>query len=170
MFPLIAGFLLLCVGNVHASTLSSRLLSVSELTARSSVIASGTVSSTSSGWDLNRTAIYTTIDLHVEQSFKGTDSEKTITFRQLGGRAGDIVSEIAGVAVFKTGEKVIVFLTRNKDQSLTIVGSFQGKFSVEKQPLSNEEIAIRRLPGVAKPFEEMPLEHLRMLIQSALSK
>lgn len=169
VFLLIIGLFLLCVGIARTAAVDSKPLSIAELTTRSDVIALGTVISTTSDWDLNRTAIYTKIGLQVEQGFKGTGAGEEITFQQLGGQAGDIVSEVAGTAVFKTGEKVVVFLLRNKKQNLELVGSFQGKFSVEKRPPEGE-MAVRRVPGVAKPLDEMSLGRLKMLIQTALAK
>ncbi|MEX0802378.1 MAG: hypothetical protein WD688_03540 [Candidatus Binatia bacterium] len=168
-FLLLVGLFLLCVGISRTTALDSKPLSIAELTTRSDVIALGTVISTTSDWDLNRTAIYTKIVLQVEQGFKGTGAGKEIMFQQLGGQAGDIVSEVAGTAVFKTGEKVVVFLFRNKKQSLEVVGSFQGKFLVEKRPPEGE-MAVRRVPGIAKPLDEMSLGRLKMLIQTALAK
>ena len=168
-FLLLVGLFLFCVGNARAAALDSKPLSIAELTTRSDVIVLGTVISTSSDWDSGKTAIYTRIDLKVEQSFKGGASEKKISFQQLGGKAGDMVSEIAGTAAFKTGEKVVVFLFRKKKQSLEVVGSFQGKFSIEKRQPEGE-MAVRKVPGVAKPLDEMPLGRLQMLIQRALTK
>ncbi|MPZ78108.1 MAG: hypothetical protein GEU77_16480 [Deltaproteobacteria bacterium] len=149
--------------------MDSKPLSIAELTKRSDVIALGKVISTSSDWDSGKTAIYTKIVLQVEQGFKGTGAGKEIMLRQLGGQVGDIVSEVAGTAVFKTGEKVVVFLFRNKKQSLGLVGSFQGKFSIEKRSPEGE-MAVRRVPEIAKPLDEMSLGRLKMLIQRALAK
>jgi hypothetical protein len=107
------------------------------------------------------------MDLKVEERLKGTDLEDKISFFQLGGSAGDTVSAVAGAAPFRPGERVAVFLYKDREQRLQLVGLFQGKFSVEKRPGSEDEIAVRRIPEVAKPLDEMPLERLKNLVQTA---
>jgi hypothetical protein len=164
-FFLSIAIFLACIGSAHA--LDTRPLSIAELTMRSDVIAIGTIASVAGDWNSNKTAIYTRMDLKVEERLKGTDLEDKISFFQLGGSAGDTVSAVAGAAPFRPGERVAVFLYKDREQRLQLVGLFQGKFSVEKRPGSEDEIAVRRIPEVAKPLDEMPLERLKNLVQTA---
>ena len=143
-------------------------LSIAELTTRSDVVALGTVSSLASDWNLNRTAIETRIDLKVEEIFKGTVDQGKISFYQLGGVTGDIASSVGEAAPFIEDERVAVFLFKNKRQRLQLVGSFQGKFSIERR--SEGEMAVRKIPGVIKPIDEFPLDHFKMHVQKALTK
>jgi len=159
---------LACITSAHA--LDTKPLSITELTMRSDVIAIGTVTSVAGDWNSNRTVIYTRIDLKVEEGLKGTDLGDKMSFFQLGGSAGDTVSAVAGAAPFRPGERVVVFLYKDREQRLQLVGLFQGKFSVEKRPGSTGEIAVRRIPEVAKPLDEMPLVRLKNLVQTALAK
>lgn len=158
----------LCAGNVGAISMAPRALSIAELTSRSDVATLGTVSSVASDWNLNRTAIETRIDLRVEEIFKGTVDQVKISFYQLGGVAGDTASSVGAAAPFVEEERVAVFLFKNKQQRLQLVGSFQGKFSIERR--SEGEMAVRKIPGVRKPIDEFPLDHFKMHVQKALTK
>ena len=158
---------LLWPGNSPASSLSVRPLSISELTMRADVIALGTVNAITSEWSLNRTTIETRIDLKVEEVFKGTVAQKKIIFYQLGGLIGETASAVGETAQFVERERVVVFLSKNNQQRLQLVGSFQGKFLIERR---QGEVAVRRVPGVSKPLDEIPLDDFKMQIQKAATE
>ena len=158
----------LSTGSLRANSVTTRPFSIPELTARSDVIALGTVSSIASDWNLNRMTIETRIDLKVEEIFKNTVDQKKISIYQLGGVVGDTASSVGETASFVESERVAVFLSKNKQERLQLVGFFQGKFSVERHP--EGEMAVRRVPGISKPLDEIPLNHFKMQIQKALTK
>jgi hypothetical protein len=155
-------------GNIRANSIPARPLLIAELTRRSDVIALGTVTSIGSDWNLNGRTIETRIDLKVEEIFKGTVDGMKISFHQLGGVVGDTASSVGEAAPFVEGERVAVFLFKNKQQKLQLVGSFQGKFLVESRP--EGEVAVRRVPGLGKPLDEIPLDDFKMQIQKAPTK
>jgi hypothetical protein len=155
-------------GNIRANSITGRALLIAELTRRSDVIALGTVSSIESDWNLNGRTIETRIDLKVEEIFKGTVDGMKVSFHQLGGVVGDTASSVGEAAPFVEGERVAVFLFKNKQQKLQLVGSFQGKFLVESRP--EGEVAVRRVPGLGKPLDEIPLDDFKMQIQKAPTK
>lgn len=167
---LILAVSVLWAGSAHTTALQIRPLSIADLTKRSEVIALGTVISILSDWNAPKTTIYTRIDLQVEEVFKGAASKETISFYQLGGEVGNTASTVAGTAPFTRGERVVVFLYKDKEQRLQLTGSFQGKFSIEKRGPSEVEMVARRVPGLAKPLDEMPLERLELEIRRALAK
>jgi hypothetical protein len=158
---------LLCAGNVRSSAVPVSALSIAELTKRSDVIVLGTVTSITSDWNVNRTAIETRINLKVEEIFKGRADHGKITFHQLGGKAGQIASSVGEAASFEEGEKVAVFLFKNNRDRLQLVGFFQGKFAVERRPKG--EMAVRRIPGVSKPLDQFPLDNLKLQVQEAIT-
>ena len=158
----------LCTGSDRASSVTTRPLSIAELTARSDVIALGTVGSIVSDWDPNRTTIETRIDLRVEEILKDTVAQTKISFYQLGGVVGDTASSVGETASFVESERVAVFLVKNNQQKLQLVGFFQGKFSIERRP--EGEMAVRRVPGLSKPLDEIPLDDFKMQIQKAVTK
>jgi hypothetical protein len=159
---------LLCTGNLLASSLTSGALSISELTARSDIIAIGTVSSITSDWNPNKSIIETRIDLKVEAILKWTVAQNRIIFYQLGGVVADTASSVGETARFDENERVTVFLSRNNQQRLQLVGSFQGKFSVERR--AQGEVAVRRVPGLNKPLDEIPFDDFKMQIQKASTR
>jgi hypothetical protein len=165
IFLLILTFL--CAENVGASSLARRALSIAELTTRSDVVALGTVSSVASAWNLNRTAIETRIELKVEEIFKGTVDHGKISFHQLGGIAGEIASSVSEAASFEEGERVAVFLFKNNRDRLQLVGSFQGKFSLRRVP--EGEMAVRKIPGVSKPVDQVPLDIFKLQVREAIT-
>lgn len=157
----------LWAGNSRASSVITRALSIAELTTRSDVIVLGTVSFITSDWNLNQTAIETRIDLKVEEIFKGTVDHGKISFHQLGGIAGEIASSVGEAALFEEGERVAVFLLKNNRDRLQLVGSFQGKFSVQRRP--EGEMAMRRIPGLSKPVDQVPLDIFKLQVREAIT-
>jgi hypothetical protein len=158
---------LLCAGDVWSSSAPTSALSIAELTRRSDVIVLGIVTSIASDWNVNRTAIETRIDLKVEEIFKGTVHQAKVIFYQLGGVSGDTASSLGQAATFVEGERVAVFLFKNKKEKLQLVGFFQGKFSVEKRP--EGEMAVRRIPGVSRPADEVTLKNFKLQVQEAIT-
>jgi hypothetical protein len=70
-------------------------------------------------------------------------------------------------AAFVEGERVAVFLLKNNRARLQLVGSFQGKFSVQRRP--EGEMAVRRIPGVSKPLDQFPLDKFKLQVQEAIT-
>ena len=158
---------LLFAGNVQTSSVLSHEFSIAELTKRSDVIVLGTVSFISSDWNLDRTTIETRIDLKVEEIFKGIVDQGKISFYQLGGKVGEIAGSVGEAASFEEGERVAVFLFKNNRNRLQLVGFFQGKFAVERSPKGH--MAVRRIPGVNKPLDQLPLNNFKLQVQDAVT-
>jgi hypothetical protein len=144
------------------------VLSIAELTKRADMIVIGTVSSITSDWSLNTTTIESRIELKVEEVFKDTVAPKTVNFYQLGGVVGETASALGETVPFVERERVAVFLFKNKQQKLQLVGSFQGKFSLQRRP--EGEMAVRRASATGKPLDQIPLDDFKMQIQRASSK
>ena len=158
---------LLCARNVRSSSVPTSALSIAELTKRSDVIVLGTVTSIASDWNVNRTAIETRIDLIVEEIFKGRADHGRIIFHQLGGVVGEIASSVGEAAPFEEGERVAVFLFKNKRDRLQLVGFFQGKFAIERRP--EGRMAVRRIPGVSKPLDQFLLDNFKVQVREAIT-
>lgn len=121
----------------HAATLIR--LSDAELVSHGEQIVLGTVARVSTSWEDpdgdGTSQIYTTIELRVEQSLSGNARPgETVTFRQLGGRIGNIEYNIPGLPKFAEGASTLVFL----EGSLTnpnyspVVGLAQGRWLVRR--------------------------------------
>lgn len=121
----------------HAATLIR--LTDAELVSHGEQIVLGTVSRVSTSWEDpdgdGTSQIYTTIELKVEQALSGNARPgETVTFRQLGGRIGNIEFNIPGIPKFSEGASTLVFL----EGSLTnpnyspVVGLAQGRWHVRR--------------------------------------
>lgn len=103
-----------------------RAMDLSELTASADQIVVGDVVSTESTWDSGHRNIYSTIDINVQESWKGaTPGDGRIRIRQLGGSVGDIEMTVDGMARFLPGERALLFLRQAR-----LVGMGQGKRAV----------------------------------------
>ncbi len=100
-----------------------RTMGLAELTAAAEQIVVGEVLSTRSAWDAAHLNIYTTIDIRVQESWKGAPpNDGILTIRQLGGSVGEIEMTVYGMARFTAGERSLLFL-----HGARVVGMSQGK-------------------------------------------
>ena len=90
--------------------------------------------------------IFTYITVKVQEVYKGRIAERKIVLKELGGQVGDRASVIFGNPRFKNGEKVLLYLDTWADGSLRTYQMFLGKFNIENDPTTGEEIAFRSSP------------------------
>jgi hypothetical protein len=103
-----------------------RVMDLSELAASADQIVVADVVATESAWDSGHRNIYSTIELSVQESWKGaTPGDGRISIRQLGGTVGDIEMTVHGMARFAPGERALLFLRQAR-----VVGMGQGKRAV----------------------------------------
>ncbi|MDD1679225.1 MAG: Ig-like domain-containing protein, partial [Methanomicrobiales archaeon] len=69
-----------------------------------------------------------------------------LTFKQVGGTIGDLHSWIIGSPEFSINERVLLFLTQNKDGTLRVAHLYQGKYSIQTDPYTKEEFARQEIP------------------------
>ena len=124
-----AGIALLGASLASATTVQK--FSVRELAQKSDAIVMAKVEDQSSRQDPANKEIYTYITISVTESIKGAKGEKSITFRQLGGSVGNLISAVPGMPSFKNGEEVVLFLSA-KDRAgyAWVMGLQQGKYSI----------------------------------------
>jgi hypothetical protein len=91
----------------------------------------GSVTRLDSHWTGDHLRIVTDIELEVTEALKGS-VPKRLTVVQPGGVVGDIGQTVSGLASFKLGEEVVVFLERRAGDSFLVSGMAQGKFRVER--------------------------------------
>ena len=114
-----------------------RTMDLVELTASADQIVVGDVVSQESAWDSGHRNIYTTIEVSVQESWKGaTPANGRIRIRQLGGTVGDIEMTVHGMARFTPGERSLLFLRQTQ-----VVGWTQGKRRVHWNSTSNRWFA-----------------------------
>lgn len=174
-----AASLLLIAGAVGATTIVRQ--GVPELSRRADAVVRGTVLRTESRWSGDRRTIFTESEIEVVETLKGS-ARKTVRVRQPGGVVGKIGQRVDGVASFRQGEEVVVFLARRPDDSFTVQGMGQGKFRVERssdgkgafavpQPIHARVIDPADSQGAALEASIRPLtlEELRVEIRNALA-
>ena len=114
-----------------------RAMDLAELTTSADQIVIGDVVSTESAWDSGHRNIYSTIEISVQESWKGSvPNDGRIRIRQLGGAVGDIEMTVHGMARFTRGERALVFLRQAQ-----VVGMGQGKRHVQWDPGNKQWLA-----------------------------
>lgn len=92
--------------------------------------------------------IYTDITIKVLERFKGSDAD-TLTFRQLGGRYGELTTYVPGQPDFSLNERALLFLERpSQGAPLVVTGMAQGKFKLQGSaagPLLKEAYVVPEL-------------------------
>lgn len=115
-----------------ASASTVKVLTLEELTARSSVVLSGTVKHVISVWATDGSDIFTYVTLGVERTLKGrVERPAAHTIRVRGGRVGGILSVVKGAPTFTRGEQVVLFLTPpDREGFPRVLGLAQGKWRI----------------------------------------
>ena len=166
MRRLVIALVLVSLAPAFALAVTSRPLSISELTTVADTIVLGRVSAARSETDAGG-AILTRIALDVEQVLKGR-AGSLITIVEPGGDVGGVVATVAGAPTFAAGERVLVFLTRRPDGTLRVAHLFQGKFSVESNPTTRQPQAVRRAPDTHAVMDAVPLADALALVRASL--
>lgn len=126
-FLLAAASLVLSAGPLHAT--SAIPLSVEDLVANSSTIVHGTVVSTRSHWNEDRSLIVTDVTLRVTSLLRGP-AAREVVITQPGGSVGKLGVEIPGASAFRPGEETILFARIDGQGNLHPTGLDQGRFPV----------------------------------------
>lgn len=150
-----------------------QVLELAEMTDRADRIVVAQVVSTKSAWDAQHRSIQTTIELKVDEVWKGTSAEHEIIV-QPGGTVGDVEMRVHGMPQFTTGEKALLFLAGQ--DAPRVVGMSQGKRSLRwtgKQWMAEmaEHSALVRRDAQgrlqsATPEPAMGLDELRQRIRA----
>jgi hypothetical protein len=155
-------------------------LDLAELTTRADRVVVGEVLSVRSAWDRDRRHIFTTVEIQVAETWKGTPpADGRLKIVQAGGSVGDIEMRVHGMPSFTAGDRGVIFLRGTAAQT-AVVGMGQGM-----RPL-RYDAAVRRwlvdggdrsaavlLDGrggtrPAPPEPTMPLADLRQKVRELL--
>ena len=130
-----------------------------ELTGFADVIVTGQVTSVNVGRDPSVNAIYTYVDVDVDEVLKGPVNPGALTIKQLGGSIDAIGLSVVDQPTFVVGERVLLYLeARPRDGSLYTSALWQGKWSIEQ--VGGEVVAVRTEPtGHRSPS---PVDRQRM--------
>jgi hypothetical protein len=111
-------------------------LSLEQLATETDTIVLGTVTSQTSDWNAQYTAIYTDVTVAVEEVIKGSPGAE-VTFRIAGGIVGEIGMRTSNDPMFQDGERAIVFLD-TKGIPPRVVGLHQGKYTVRDETVTRD--------------------------------
>lgn len=152
-------------------------LEVEELARNSTDVFHGQIVSTQTYWNAEHTRIYTGVNVRINESFKGSArSGETVRVAQLGGEKDGFKTDYAGRPEFTTGESVVLFTTRTRNNELTVVGLKQGKMLVNGQSVTRDFSGLTliersksgkdaQLPKTTSA--QLPLSELRRRVASA---
>jgi hypothetical protein len=136
---------LLVMGLADSACATSVLaLQDEQLVSLSRVILTGRVTAVTSEWNTDNTQIYTTVRIAVADVLKGEHSGDTYTLRLLGGRVGDTVMEVVGAPSFTAGDDVVLFVDRNAQAVVPLVGMSQGKLTITTDPATGARVIDER--------------------------
>jgi hypothetical protein len=120
---------------------------VASLTRSSSAVVRGTVVESKARWTADKARIVTETTVTVSERWKG-DAAATVVIQQPGGEVGEVGQLVHGVARFRPGEEIVVFLEARGPRFL-VTGMLQGKFLVEKSSDGKATFARQELQGEA---------------------
>lgn len=153
--------MMLCTERPGVWAAAPRLMSVHDLTGAAELIILGEVSTVVSEWDEITRRIHTRIDLRVLEVLKGPAETARVSFVQPGGKDGEVSGIVADAPTFGVAERVVVFLAPMRNGQRGVVALYQGKFGVELDPVTGQEMAVRRAPGSGHILDRMPLAVFR---------
>jgi hypothetical protein len=130
----------------------------------SDVIVSGTIARTAARWSDDRSAIVTEAELTIDEVWKGFPESDRITVRTLGGTVDEVRLEVDGAAALAAGERVVLFLHRERDDAYSPWGMRFGKYEVVE--LAGKPFALGSTPRSSRAAVDgrrtaVPLESLR---------
>ncbi|MCP4806869.1 MAG: hypothetical protein GY913_02070 [Proteobacteria bacterium] len=147
--------LALSPGTAQATTLSE--LSVDQMTDASDLVVRGTVSEIWTELD-GSGHIWTHAQVDVGQVLKG-DLSETVIVSQLGGAYGTKMDKVHGAARFSIGEEAVFFLEHLNSGNTTIVGLWQGKYTVRIDPDNGGEMGVRMVLAQDSWYDHRFLPH-----------
>jgi len=142
-------------------------MSVDDLVASADEIVVGRVLSVSAAWNASHTRIASTVEVEVQERWKGTTAPKQrLSIVQPGGTVGEIEMTVHGLAAFTSGETALLFLQGRA--RYRVVGMAQGKKSLQWDAMSRRWLAAGLLPGAAS--DRVPLDKLREQVRAATQR
>lgn len=104
------------------------------------VILSGKVTKKNSGWNKDKTRIYSKATVQVDEYLKGKTSQDYIEITYLGGEVGDIGELYTHTPTFSDNEEILVFLKKDKNNNgYQVFNGNEGKIKVFKEAKTKEK-------------------------------
>lgn len=152
-------------------------MDVPTLTRASDLVVRGTVVKREARWTSDGQRIMTDTELEIAEVLKGNAVVgRSIVLMQPGGEVGDIGQRVHGVATFRVGEEVVVFLERRGEKAF-VVGLAQGRLLVDRSGATpmvrgGEEtlflLDAKTHQPVPNPVQPMSLDELKRVVAQSL--
>jgi len=107
-----------------------------------SLVVTGKVSGVRSYWNDKQTKIFTETTIQIDQAYKG-DAASAVRVIQMGGVVGTVRMHVHGALAWRPGEDVLLFLDSYDVDRYRVSGFSQGKFGVERDPVTGEAFVTR---------------------------
>jgi hypothetical protein len=173
LFSALCVFLLACP-SVTPTTLAH--MSVAKLTHVSGLILRARCVENSTAWDAGEIWTFTTYE--PTEVWKGS-TQSRVSVRLLGGRIGNLTSNVSGVPRFRTGEDVVLFLVPTTRGDFSVVSWVQGTFRIHRDQRTGEDMVTQDSASfdtfdpstrkfAASGIHDLPLNELRSQVAAAL--
>ena len=183
MRKIIATLCVLAVASVPSTSATVLLkMNLADLTGEADAIVSGTVTSSYSAWNEDRSLIFTYSTLAVDSTLKGKHKYQVLV-RTHGGIVGEIGMRMIGEPELKKSDQVLVFLEPDGHGYNRVVGMSQGRFRVEtdksgqkrvSNPLSGLSLYDRAKGAIVDPSSEVKqgtrLDELEARVRALLTE
>lgn len=143
---LAAGLLLFATSSVLATKIIP--MNPEKLAQASTAVVRGIVGGTESYWNAGHSKIFSETTIAVEETYKGSAGSQ-IRLIQLGGVVDGVQVTVHGALHWAQGEEVVLFLEPTQNGAFMVAGFSQGKFGVQRDPLTGRTFVNRpALEGV----------------------
>lgn len=121
-----------------SQSIHSELKNLSE---NADAILTGKVIEQKAEWNMDKTRIFTTVTIEVDEYLKGSNSQSRITVIHPGGEVGEVGEIYSHVPTFLNDENVLLFVKQNRnDMSFRVLEGEVGKISLAVDKLTGEKI------------------------------
>jgi hypothetical protein len=165
---------LLACASVAPTTLAH--MSVAKLTHVSRLILRARCVENSTAWDAGEIWTFTTYE--PTEVWKGS-AQSSVRVRLLGGRVGNLTSNVSGVPRFRAGEDVVLFLAPTARGDFSVVSWVQGTFRIRHDQRTGEDTVTQdsasfdtfdpsKRQFTASGIRELPVQEFRSQVAAAL--
>ncbi len=141
----VMAFLMIAAASVASAT-EVEYVSPRQMGDESALVVLGKVASVRSFWNDAHTKIFTEAVIQVDETYKGQAAGEARVI-QMGGVVDNMQMHVYGSVIWHRGEEVLLFLDRLDADRYRVAGFSQGKFDVERDPVTGE-------PFIRRPSEE----------------
>ncbi|HCV43348.1 MAG TPA: hypothetical protein DGH68_07675 [Bacteroidetes bacterium] len=135
LFALFAGIVLAIVSPSNALS-QPAAAATEDLAQRADVVVVGKVTGVKSEWNGDRSRIYSTVTVQVDEHIKGAKAQQSVVIATPGGEIDGVGEVYSHTARFRADEQVIVFATADRQGKLKVVGGDEGKLTVTKDAMT----------------------------------